>query len=350
LEHQTAQLLKAAGWSVISNRYYIDDHDEKIREIDLVAYRATQVQHLRVYTSLLISCKKSDSNVWAFLARDIDRKDPNMDWWPLQAWTNDRVIEFHLQQKEAGKQYHENLAADGINEPLQFPDVEVFAFQEMKKEGGAPQDDRPIFNSITSLMKAQSYEQTALPIRRKEPAVYLFSLLSVVGADLVRLRFSEDAIRAESVDSEHYIARYIVRKRETFSRIRFVKGDQLATYLPQYSALHEKNCRWVSTQLDDFYQKCHTDSSRFAWFLDDFRKLIEWRLQCHIALTRTSQVPFEVMSLDWQPSEGLLFVRCAFDESEREFLNGDEVAKRMVANALTKVYRYDGPFRFEFVF
>ena len=71
LENQIAQQLKAAKWTVISNRYYVDDAEESIREIDLVAYQATRVQHFDVYTTLLVSRKKSEANAWALLSREI---------------------------------------------------------------------------------------------------------------------------------------------------------------------------------------------------------------------------------------------------------------------------------------
>jgi hypothetical protein len=72
LEDRIAEILKAAKWSVISNRYYVDDTEKAVREIDLVAYQITNVQHVDVYTTLIISCKKSESNAWALLARGIN--------------------------------------------------------------------------------------------------------------------------------------------------------------------------------------------------------------------------------------------------------------------------------------
>ena len=38
LENRTAQALRTAGWTVISNKYYVDDFEESVREIDLIAY------------------------------------------------------------------------------------------------------------------------------------------------------------------------------------------------------------------------------------------------------------------------------------------------------------------------
>jgi hypothetical protein len=142
LEHSIAHQLKAAKWTVISNRYYVDDAQESVREIDLVAYQASRTQHFDVYTTLLISCKKSAENVWALLARDIDLKDPNTDWQPLHAWSNDKALAYQLDG--AAKRYHEAQNKAGVGSALQTPAVEVFAFQEMNKTSGSPQNDTNI--------------------------------------------------------------------------------------------------------------------------------------------------------------------------------------------------------------
>jgi hypothetical protein len=79
-------------------------------------------------------------------------------------------------------------------------------------------------------MKAQSYEMEALPRRRKTPSVYQFNLVSLVDTQLVQLYFKDSGQRATEVDEEHYIARYIINKRETFARIHFVRSDKFEKY------------------------------------------------------------------------------------------------------------------------
>lgn len=243
LENRIAVDLKREGWTVISNKYYEDDFEGSVREIDLLAYKVSKVQHLSVYTTLLISCKKNEQNVWALLARDINLTDPNTDWWPLHTWSNDKPIAYEFSQAGQSRSYHDQLKELGVTEALSIPAVEVFAFQEMKRSGGAPQNDKNIFNAVISLMKAQAYELSALPQRRKAPAVYQFNLLSVVDSDLVRLRFSDEEIHPESIDSEHYIARYIIKKKESFSRVRFLKASSFKNALADYNRLHSGNCR-----------------------------------------------------------------------------------------------------------
>ncbi|MBL0252498.1 MAG: hypothetical protein IPQ12_07880 [Polaromonas sp.] len=120
LEYKLASLLKKAGWHVISNRYYVDDHEESIREIDLLAYKISKIHDVSIYTTLIISCKKSEANNWVMLTRDIDLKAPNSDWWPLHAWTNDIAIKYKLNQKGTAKKYHDDLNKQGVKHALEL--------------------------------------------------------------------------------------------------------------------------------------------------------------------------------------------------------------------------------------
>lgn len=60
LENKISHDLKRAGWTVISNRYYLDDTaQETVREVDLIGYRTRKLADFTVYTALIISCKKA---------------------------------------------------------------------------------------------------------------------------------------------------------------------------------------------------------------------------------------------------------------------------------------------------
>lgn len=264
LENRIASNLKQSGWTVISNKYYEDDFTSSVREIDLLAYKVSKVQQFNVYTTLLISCKKNESNAWALLARDINLKDPNSDWWPLHAWSNYRAIQYQLAQAGCGKTYHDELTELGVTEALSIPAVEVFAFQEMSRESGLPKNDTNIFNAVTSLMKAQAYELSALPQRKEKPAIYQFNLISVSDSDLVRLKFNDEGIKPELINAEHYIARYIIRKSESFSRIRFVKASYFNDTLADYDRLHNANCKWFNNTYRHFYDGV-VNVSMYIW-------------------------------------------------------------------------------------
>lgn len=346
LENRIAQVLKAAKWTVISNRYYVDDAEESIREIDLVAYQTTKVQHFDVYTVLLISCKKNEANLWALLARDINLKDPNSDWQPLHAWSNDRAVTYQLGKADSARRYHDAAFRLGVSTALQTPTVEVFAFQEMNKTSGAPQNDKNIFAAVTSLMKAQAYELGALPQRKKNPAIYQFNLLSIVDTDLVRLMFSGQAIDTVPVESEHYIARYIIKKRETFSRIRFVRAADFAGLLPEYSTLHSANCQWFDAECKAFYRDIVQDEGRLSVLIDDFRKESRWDIRWPFIEANLKAPEPDSINLLWVDAKASLHVYGEFGVTGASLLNANQNAKARVAAALQKVYRYKGPFEF----
>lgn len=346
LENRIAIELKRAGWTVISNKYYEDDFEGSVREIDLLAYKVSKAQHFDVYTTLLISCKKSESNVWALLARDINLKDPNSDWWPLHTWSNDKSLLYELSQPGRSRTYHDEVRALGVSDALSIPDVEVFAFQEMSRKNGAPQNDKNIFNALTSLMKAQAYELSALPRRKKSAAVYQFNLLSVIDSDLIRLKFSDDQIKAEPINSEHYIARYIIKREESFSRVRFVKASHFKDALADYSRLHIANCQWFDHTCNKFFDDITKDWKRTKVFIEEFRSKLKWVLYWRVERTLRKSYDVKDLSLDWRSKENRLAVTLLADSEVIEFLNNDDEAKKVVADALKEVYRYTGDFHF----
>lgn len=345
LENQIAQHLKAAKWTVISNRYYVDDAEESVREIDLVAYQATRVQHFDVYTTLIISCKKSESNAWALLARDLDIKDPNTDWQPLHAWSNDKALAYQLSGTGCARRYHEEVKQLGVDEPLQLPGVEVFAFQEMNKTSGAPQNDKSIFAAVTSLMKAQAYELGSLPQRKKTASVYQFNLLSVVDTDLIRLMFSGQAVTPTKVESEHYIARYIIKKRETFSRIRFLTANAFATALPDYGTLHAANCRWFASECDSFYANPIEDDKKTAVLLDEFRKVVSWHIRWPLIREGRKAPDTSDLSLYWNAKTRVLNIYSSLNVEDAKIVNDDAEAKKNIGEALKNIYRFSGAFK-----
>lgn len=348
LENEVAQALKRSGWTVISNKYYVDDSEETVREIDLIAYRVTKVQHFDVYTVLIVSCKKSESNAWALLARDLNLKDPNSDWWPLHAWSNDKALNYQLGIAGRARDFHEAANRAGVVDALALPQVEVFAFQEMDKTSGKPQNDKPIFAAVTSLMKAQAYELGALSSRKKTPSVYQFNLLSVVDTDLVRLMFEEADIKQTAVESEHYLARYIIRKREVFARVRFVRASSLGGVLPDYSRLHLANCSWFGAECDHFYASVLEDWNKKEALLEDFTREFKfqtgWRLQDKFRQEYDLANP----TIYWDRSTNAPRIGFELPDEVIAFMREDKDIQKQLASALKSVYRYDGPFAVSF--
>jgi hypothetical protein len=350
LEHEIAQALKSKGWTVISGKYYVDDNEDTPREMDLLAYRVTRFDNdeVELYTTLLISCKKSDENAWALLARDINLKDPNTDYWPLHAWSNDPALTYQLAQPGKAKAYHAGVKALGANEAVADPQVEVFAFQEMNKSSGAPKNDKAIFSAMTSLVKAQAYELSALPARKKSKAVYQFNLISVVGSEMYRLMFANKGrgIASTKLDSEQYIARYIVAKRESFSRIRFLTSSSFANVLDDYGRLHMANVKWFAAEHATFFADIEKNTDRrrilLKKFYEQLRPRIKWYVEKKFKVSEFDEEPL----VDWDEETSELNIGYFESNEVLEFMNASPEIRAIVATALKQVFRYTGPFKF----
>lgn len=351
LEHEIAQSLKLNGWTVISGKYYVDDNEDAPREMDLIAYRVTRFDgdQVELYTALIISCKKSDENAWALLARDANLKDPNTDYWPLHAWSNDPAVAYQLSCTGKAKTYHEGVRTLGVVDAVADPQVEVFAFQEMNKKSGAPKNDKAIFAAMTSLVKAQAYELSSLPGRKKTKAVYQFNLISVVGSDMYRLMFAEKGadITSFKVDSEQYIARYIVSKRESFSRIRFITSQAFPLVLDDYARLHAANVKWFSAEQSMFYKDIMKDPVRVKSLQTPFyakiKNKVKWCVDAHFKnINNFDEEPF----LFWDKKAEALEVSYFETEEVERWMNESQEIKEAVRDALQSVYRYAGPFQF----
>lgn len=350
LENSISQTLKMQGWSVITNKYYEDDFEDKIREIDLIAYKTNKVQDFDVYTCLIISCKKSELNTWALLSRSLNQKDPNLDLRPLHSWSNQPTIKYQLSLSDKAHEYYDDIRKLGVKEALADPQVDIFAFQEMNKTTGKPDNQKAIYNSIISLIKAQSYEMSALPERKKTPSVYQFNLLSIIDSEIIRLHFEGNEITPISTTSEHHISRYIINGKQSFSKVRFIKSSTFEEVLSDYNNLHKANLKWYKKTCDSFYKEIEKDQKRIKVYIEEFKKEIKWTVFSRTYDSLGKSVYLESVSLYWLENKKSLMVGLDIKEYADEvikFLNSDADAKDVVSNALEKIYRYSGNFHFE---
>lgn len=346
LEFWTSQVLKDNGWSVINNKYYLDDQQSTVREIDIVAYKVRKVQHFMVYTALIVSCKKSENNIWALLSKDVDKKDPNIDWLPLHLWTNDKALEFMVCQSEFKSNFFAKIFNIKKSIPIGFPRHHVFAFQEMNKESAKPQNDRPIFDSVTSLMKAQAYELDALSQRKKVPVIYQFNLLSVFDTELIRIHFSKGGTEAYKENTLDYVANYIINKKETFARVHFVQKGSLASLLDEYSNLHDANCEVFDSTCNRFYEDAVKDSNKNKIFFDDFLKELLWAVRWRLHHKFGGSSNLEGTWLWWKDDRNVLSIQLEAHKEEIDFLNEDQQLTKKTRDLLKKYYRYQGRFEF----
>lgn len=173
------------------------------------------------------------------------------------------------------------------------------------------------------------------------------STVSIVDTDLVRLMFTNEAINATRWKASHYIARYIIKKRETFSRIRFLTSDTFTAVLPQYGSLHVANCNWFDSECNTFYRNIVADHWRTQVLLDDFRKAIAWGIRWPLIEADIPAPDASTITLYWDEAKQALKVGAPLGAEAANLLNADERARAGVAEALKTIYRYTGPFEFD---
>lgn len=259
LESKVSDFLNENGWGVINNKYYIDDVQNIAREIDIIAYKATKIEDVLVYTTLIISCKKNEENVWALLVKKNKDNDPNIDYEPLKNWSNHPVISHQLNlNNKGGKGTPEGV----IYKKLFNVSKNVFAFQEMNRKSGKANNDKNIFNSITSLMKAQSYELSSLSSRKKERSVYFFHLVSLVDSELILLECEGEEINPSKVEAHTIISNYIVNGESTSSKINFTTLNGFFQNQKYYDMLHKYYVDYIKDSFTDFYDDALSNNEK----------------------------------------------------------------------------------------
>ena len=326
LESKVSDFLNNHGWGVINNKYYIDDVQSVAREIDIIAYKATKVRDVLVYTTLIISCKKNEENVWALLVKNIKPNDPNIDYEPLKNWSNHPVLNYELN--------FNNKEKIGVPDGIVYEKIfnvtkNVFAFQEMSKKSGRSNNDKNIFNSITSLMKAQSYELTSLSSRKKERSVYFFHLMSLIDSEMILLDCEGDEIHPSETESHTIISNYIINGESTASKINFMTLNGFLTNEIYYQKLHEYYVTYINKCFSNFYNDAFSNI--------DKRKILTKELwhkygaKLSLEVMRGFKV-YDRFSIDdiW-PSDDSLIVEITTKSSQlNELLEGSEKIKEQL--------------------
>jgi hypothetical protein len=348
LEYKTADILMKNGWTVISNKYYIDDVQGSAREIDIIAYKVSTEKDVQIYTVLIISCKKSLEKAWVLLSKEKNEKDPNVDWTPITLWSNNPIIRLIINKFNWKDKYINS--SKKLKESLFLPFKHIFAFQEIDIKKGSPQNDKAIFDSIVSSMKSQDYEINSLELRKKQEAVYNFNLLSIVDAPLYRIDYGASEKTIESIDSEIYISNYIINKKEVTSRINFIKFDNFQDCLRRYNALHLHNISYIEEFFNIYYKDCLKNQDKVNLLIEDFRHLVRWDI--YSFLKKKFKIDYndtKSIHIVWSSSDNsvILYINNMSDEDIINELNENEVIKSKISSALKETYQYEGAFSFE---
>lgn len=351
LEYQVSKILQKHGWSVLNNRYYFDDEISRAREMDIIAYKALNLEKEATlcYTVLIISCKKSEANNWIFLTKGYKKPDPNIDFYPMSNWTNDRVLRYCLSEETWKQKFQSQIGRKKVLQNVYAIYNQVFAFQEMDKKSGAIQNDKAIYNSVSSLVKAHYFEVTRLESRIKSKRFYNFNLISVAETTFVELHFDEkDKIVPKPLNEIKYLNRFIVGKGDDFYRIHFVTSDHFEKVLSAYDALAEWNAVYCLALTKRFYETVFDDEKKTSVFIDDFKEnlfsLPKSILEKHFGSTPDCNI--ESMYFDPKKSH-LHILMGGIEDNMATALNENKFLMDITRKRLLRWYRYSGSFEYE---
>lgn len=347
LEFKMSEALRKDGWTVISNRYYVDDLKDTVREIDIVGYKTDKVQDITLYTAIIISCKKSDSNIWALLTKDIDKKNPNAEWKPMHIWTNHKVINYLIKKTEWKEDYFNAVNKYDVNKAMKEPEHDIFALQEMGKKNGKVRNDSTIFRSIESLMKAQAYEIKSLPNRKKEKVIYQFNLISIIDSELIRLKFEDDRIEQEEIDQDIYITNYIINNVPICVKIHFINASIIGDVLINYSQLHKGNCDFFEVLYNNFYNNIFEDKEKKELLKDDFINEMKNIINYKLNINNYEECEMEHLYLWWSHGEKILEINLEASGEAIKFLNDTKYIKTKTKDVLWRTYRYRSDFKYK---
>ncbi len=347
LEFSVSKSLLENGWTVINNKYYIDDVQGSAREIDILAYKATLKEWLQIYTVLVISCKKSSNNAWALLAKEKKISDPNIDWHPVTIWSNQKILKFIIENYDWKTEYVNSNKE--LKNKLFSPKKHIFAFQELSIKNGKPLNDKAIFNSVVSSMKSQDYEIASLDKRKKENSLYNFNLVSVVDAPLMRINFGENEPEVEHIDSDIYVGSYIINRKETVSRVHFINSEIFTSFLSTYDILHEHNIDQASTIFESYFKDSMKDELKVGLFLKEFSQKVRYNIYEAIRELRTDKKIKDVSSITWDKKKNSVAITVddVWNDTEINALNTNTEVASEIKKYLKEIYRYEGDFYFE---
>lgn len=356
LEHRTACAFIKQGWSIVANKYYVDDNSGEAREIDLIAYKVANLDAVRVYSAVIISCKKTSENTWVFMTRPINAADPNKDLAPLHYWTNDKALNYSMSRPGFAKEYTDRLARSA-SFTWGLPDEEVFAFQELWPSrngrgecmGYKPGNDRALFSSVTSLMKAQAYELGRLPERRRETVLYVFSLLAVMEGDLLAAHFRGDSAEVKKKDEFRYIAHYIINKKEQFSRINFTHSDRLSEVIKEYDSAHRSSVALIKKSISDFYKTVLSDKNKRRVLSDIVVSKVKVWANIFGKLAGDHRMDLQNTVLGYEENSNTVVFQIANSAPEDRIdkLNSIDNVVSMAKKTIKEVYKHEVNVRFE---
>lgn len=350
IEYEVGKLFEEHGWNVINNRYYLDDVKQESREIDIIAYKGREVKSTLYYTTLIISCKKSIDDKWTFLVKDLNEKDPNINLHPINDWSNNKVLNYMKSENTFNESLTEGLQKNKNVEFSYGIKEQVFSFQQISKKSTKPQNDKDIYNSIITSIKALEYEKNTLDNRVNREAFYNFNLVSIFDGEMYSIKYSDKDPVVKEIDHIKYLNRHIVNKTESFYRVHFIKFNHLKNCIEFYNSLHDWHVELYSGLKSEYKKLIEEENSEAALMV--LKDEVAKRLNIWLSNSEKEKSAYVDM-LMFDKNKRLMIV-CDLEETDwekREELfkkyNENKIIQEVAPKALRDIYEYEGEFYFD---
>ena len=365
LEHYIGNVLREHGWRIITNRYYIDDIKNIEREIDILAYKThiDEKEKIQYYTSLIISCKKSDKYTWCFLTRKSDVTDCNVDWTPLHFCSSDARMKY-MTEKHRDILIEKYKKHNAIKNLYDFPES-VFAYQQLAVADSAKQGrnkgdyyidgNSDMYNSIITSIKALDTEKRSRIKSAKEnkyKRYYMFHLVSVFDGKMIKDCFDDKGDQhIESIKEIKYLNRHIVNKVDDFYIVNFTTKENFEFRLNLWDYFHKYNTHLLKNVISEFYKDIFCDKEKVDVLWNNFKERTLLRIEFSLCmLNATSHTKNLDMTYSYNKDNNKLDIELSashyLDNSIIDKLNDDKYLTSSIQKDLLEIYRYDGEFCF----
>ncbi len=271
-EHQIGALFESKGWMIIPNKFYLDRDDNKGREIDLVAYKISELRDKTAYiTVVVIEAKQSNKNKWIFFTKGGYSGDINMHTAPLF---------FHNEIDEVGRYLDQNALLDGMADREQLDlfnsSRKAYTFAEITDDRKGQSGSffraiatNAIYNAIFGVIKAQMSELEFYRNRRiakNEQRFYMVFPLVVFNGDMLEAQIAPDGeIDLTETREIQYVNRYRSLAYDNFHSVNIIQRDILPRYIDLFSDIHQGLGSHAGTMIDRFYDNLDLTSFELLW-------------------------------------------------------------------------------------
>lgn len=249
-EYQVSDIFEKNGWLIVPNRFYHDKDEDKGREIDLVAYKISEVQkETAAITVVVVESKQSQKNKWVFFTKGEFHGSINLENFPLFYLNEIPEFETAFPSPDKFKNYLLDILKKNNLMHLYNFEYKSHSYTEVSEAKDA-QKNASFFNAtnasdihgaIFPVIKAISSELSLYENRKiamNEKRFYWVFPLVVFNGEMLEARVKEGKVELFERDEIQYVTRYTSKKYDDYYSINIIRWSSLMKYIKLFNEIH----------------------------------------------------------------------------------------------------------------